>query len=485
MLTLAGRLVLLRRCLVLGRAALTAGRGRVGALVLLRRCLLLVGVLLRRCLLLIGAALTAGRGLASALVLLRRCLLLVCAALTAGRRLLAGALILLRRCLLRGRAALTGRGRLASALSTTLRAHHVRQSERRDGLVVDMAARLEALLPLERHQRLGRPRAQPSVRLPDVEPFLVQHDLHLADLLLSQVQCARSRSAAAELCSSAAGRPDWYDRDDLAAAVDDDDVVSYDEVLVSAPLRIDFDQRGRHVEHAHARRHDRSNAHSEIDVIHARYVAGGENGLLNLRALLRGQVHVATSLTLDLTLLGLTLLSLTLLRSLLLCLTLLSLTLLRSLLLRLTLLRGLTLLALLTLRSLTGGLTLLTALALLTLLALRGLTRGLITLLALATLLALTLLALALHALVALALLTLILLALLALVSLALLRLACGLLVLPLAALLGLTLLALILRSTLRLAAAALVAVRSCGAAFHLRAAARLTAGFATRHVLG
>ena len=74
---------------------------------------------------------------------------------------------------------------------------------------------------------------------------------------------------------------------------------------------------------------------------------------------------------------------------------------------------------------------------------------------------------------------------LLALVTLALLRLACGLLVLPLAALLGLTLLGLILRSTLRLAAAALVAVRSCGATFHLRAAARLTAGFAARHVLG
>ena len=187
MLTLPSWLVLLCRRLLLVRPALTAGR----TLVLLRW-----GLLAR-------AALTAGRRLVGTLILLRRGLL-ARAVLTAGRGLV-GTLVLLRRGLLLGRATLARRGRLARALSTTLGADHVRQSEPRDGLIIDAPAGLEALLPLKCHQRLGRPRTQPSVRSPDVEPFLVQHDLHLADLLLSQVQCARSRSGAAQLCSSAAG----------------------------------------------------------------------------------------------------------------------------------------------------------------------------------------------------------------------------------------------------------------------------------------
>ena len=132
--------------------------------------------LLRGRLLLAATAPTADRRLVGALVLLRRRLLLVRAALTAGRRLLTGTLILLRRRLLPARTALA-RG------STALRADHVRQSEPRNGLNVDAAASLETLLTLERDQRLSCPRAKLSVRLADIEPFLVQDNLHLADLL--------------------------------------------------------------------------------------------------------------------------------------------------------------------------------------------------------------------------------------------------------------------------------------------------------------
>src|SRR5262249_48004716 len=128
--------------------------------------------------------------------------------------------------------------------------------------------------------------------------------------------------------------------------VDDDDVVAHDKVLVSAPRRIDLDQRRGDVNHSHVRRHQCSDVHGEIDVIHPRHVAAGENGLLNPRALLRGQIYAAgltrgagAGLTWGLTLLSLTLLSLALLR---------------SLLLGLALLRSLLGLVLLTLRRLIG-----------------------------------------------------------------------------------------------------------------------------------
>jgi hypothetical protein len=169
------------------------GKITVAALFAATILLALTGrVLICRRLLHFVAAL-AGLVLARTLVLLRRCLL-GRAALTAGRGL---ALVLLRRCLL-GRAALTaGRGLVGTLIrlgtlarrSATLRAGHVRQSERRDSLTIQSSAGLKALLPLERDQRLRCPRAQSSVHL-NVEPSLLQHDLGLADLLRSQIQCA-------------------------------------------------------------------------------------------------------------------------------------------------------------------------------------------------------------------------------------------------------------------------------------------------------
>jgi len=121
--------------------------------------------------------------------------------------------------------------------------------------------------------------------------------------------------AAAAVQCRPARRPHRYGRDDLAPAVDDDDLVTHHEVLVSAPLRIDFDERGGHIDNPHARRYRGSDAQREVDVVHARYVPAGKDGLLNARALLRVERHAATgSLR---TLLRLTLLRLALLRNLL------------------------------------------------------------------------------------------------------------------------------------------------------------------------
>jgi hypothetical protein len=158
---------------------------------------------------------------------------------------------------------------------------------------------------------------------------------------------------------------DREDRNDLVAAVDDDDLVADHEVPESPPLRMDVHDDGRDFDHPHARRHRGTHAHREVDVAGPRYIAAGQDRLSDLGALLRRQGCAAGRLALlSLTLLGLPLLA------------------------------GLALLTLLPLRGLTLlGLVSLLALRL-RLLVLLALARGLIALLfSLATLLGLTLLA--------------------------------------------------------------------------------------------
>jgi hypothetical protein len=458
-----------------------------------------------------GAAVLVGRLLLHPVATLARRgrLVSALAALLPSAPVLSGRLL---RCI----AALARRGRRASPLVALL-SRQVRHAERSDGPAVNSPAGLEALLPLECNQRLRCARTQHAVRLAREEPFLLQDDLHLPDFIRAETQYGdialrwRSAPGAVETRGASTGRAHRYDAHNLAAAIDNHDLVAHDEVLVSAPLRIDLDERGGSFDDAHPRGHRCPDAKREVDVVDARDVAAGKDRLLNPGALLRGQRHVAASLTLlSLTLLSLTLLSLTLLSLTLLSLTLLSLTLLSLALLRLALLSltrlgltllSLTLLVLLALRRRSLGLIALPALVLgraLALIAL-SLTRGLVTL-SLTALLGLALLALAWHALVPLALLALPLHASLvtpALLALFALRsLTCGLvpLLLPPAAL-GLTLLvlilllilrslllALVLRSLLCLAAAALLAVLPGSTALGLSGASRLSAA---RHILG
>jgi hypothetical protein len=131
---------------------------------------------------------------------------------------------------------------------------------------------------------------------------------------------------------------DVDDRDDPVAAVDDDDLITNDEIHVPAPLGIDFNERRGNRYNPDAGWHRGAGAEREVDAINPRHISAGQDRLPDLRPLLRCQVCAAA---------GLALLPLALLR-----LALLTLPLLRCL----------------------------TSLALLTLLALRGLIRGLIAL---------------------------------------------------------------------------------------------------------
>ncbi len=178
-------------------------------------------------------------------------------------------------------------------------------------------------------------------------------------------------------------------------AVDDDDLITNDEIHVPAPLGIDFNERRGNRYNPDAGWHRGAGAEREVDVINPRHIPAGQDRLSDLGSLLRCQVDAAARLAL----LRLTLLSLPLLRSLAwLSLALLTLLALRRLaralvplLLSLATLLGLTLLAaillrplialalrslfLLTLGRLTCGLSFLPALRLALLLSLRALLR--------------------------------------------------------------------------------------------------------------
>ena len=162
---------------------------------------------------------------------------------------------------------------------------------------------------------------------------------------------------------------DVDDRDDPVAAVDDDDLITNDEIHVPAPLGIDFNERRGNRYNPDAGWHRGAGAEREVDAINPRHISAGQDRLPDLRPLLRCQVCAGARLAL----LRLALLTLPLLR----CLTSLALL---TLLAR-GLIRGLIALSLVRLRGLLAAILLhpLIALALRSLfpLSLRGLARGL------------------------------------------------------------------------------------------------------------
>jgi len=105
---------------------------------------------------------------------------------------------------------------------------------------------------------------------------------------------------------------DFDDCDDPVVAVNDDDLITNNEVHVPAPLGMDLDERRGNLHHSHARWHRSADADREVDVINPRHIPAGQDRLSDLRPLLRCQVYVAAGLAL----LGLALLRLPLLRSL-------------------------------------------------------------------------------------------------------------------------------------------------------------------------
>ena len=139
---------------------------------LVGRRLLRAGLLRAR---LLGASLARGRRSVAALIAL----------LLVGRRLVAGGRIG-GRLLLHRAAALAGR-RLALAAD--------RDPECRDRPAVKASGRLEALALLELDQRLLGARAEHAIGVPDVEAPLVQHDLHLPDLVRGESHLVDVRAA--------------------------------------------------------------------------------------------------------------------------------------------------------------------------------------------------------------------------------------------------------------------------------------------------
>src|SRR5262245_15157774 len=211
------------------------------------------------------AALTCrGRLLGALVALTGACLLLgrplLRPALAAGRRLvllalLTGAHVLIGR-RLRAGAALAARRRLGGTLvALPARARH---SESGHGAVVDLSGGLETLLALERDQRLPGAHTKPAVGLANVEPLLDQYHLHPPDLIRREIDrtgaAADIRAAAIQSRPASTGS-DRHDGNDLAAIVDDHDIVAHDEVLVSAILREELDQNRIDVDDAHAGRH--------------------------------------------------------------------------------------------------------------------------------------------------------------------------------------------------------------------------------------
>ena len=173
---------------------------------LVGRRLLRAGLLRAR---LLGASLARGRRSVAALIAL----------LLVGRRLVAGGRIG-GRLLLHRAAALTLAGRRLALAAD-------RDPECRDRPAVKASGRLEALALLELDQRLLGARAEHAIGVPDVEAPLVQHDLHLPDLVRGEIHHVYVRAAAARAYASAAilklaaRRPDRYGGDDPVAAVDD------------------------------------------------------------------------------------------------------------------------------------------------------------------------------------------------------------------------------------------------------------------------
>jgi hypothetical protein len=175
------------------------------------------------------------------------------------------------------------------------------------------------------------------------------------------------------------------DGDDPVVAVNDDDLITNDEVHVTAPLGIDLDECRRNLYHAYAGGHRGASAEGEVDVISPWDIPAGQDRLSDLGSLLRCQVDAAARLALTLLslallrgllpglalpLTGLALLTLLALRRL--ARALVPLTLLPAILLRALIALALSSLFLLTLGRLTCGLSFLPALRLALLLFLRA-----------------------------------------------------------------------------------------------------------------
>jgi hypothetical protein len=172
--------------------------------------------------------------------------------------------------------------RLTTSRRTASRRGCIGNAEGVHGPAVDLAALSESLLPLELCESVLGFRAHHTVNLTDIETFLIEFHLNLANLALAEAHRAlalRSR------------RADRHDCDDPMVIVHDYDVVTHDEVLIAVPFRVDRDERLRNLDNPHLVRHDRADPQREIGIVDSRHIVAAEDVLTDLGSLFGRQVH--------------------------------------------------------------------------------------------------------------------------------------------------------------------------------------------------
>jgi len=125
-----------------------------------------------------------------------------------------------------------------------------------NGPVIYVACRFETLFPLEGDESLARTRAPFAIGMAVQIPLLDQHGLYFADLGRAEIH---GRGTAFH--RSMRRRTPRNDRNNFSTVVHDHDLVANDEILMTAPLRVDLDDRLRHPCKVYMRRNDRPDAH--------------------------------------------------------------------------------------------------------------------------------------------------------------------------------------------------------------------------------
>jgi hypothetical protein len=130
----------------------------------------------------------------------------------------------------------------------------------------------------------SRARAHNTIDFANLKTLALELGLDLPNLGGAQID----GSSAAAVLQSRIRRTNGHRRDDVAASVNDHDLITHDKLGIAAPLRINIDQRGGYLDDTNIGRHARPNVYRKGHVIDPRHVC-------DRRALYRGYGCVAPS----------------------------------------------------------------------------------------------------------------------------------------------------------------------------------------------
>jgi hypothetical protein len=127
----------------------------------------------------------------------------------------------------------------------------------------------------------------------DRKASIDQHKLHLANLVRAEVN--GNITAAAANHRAATTRSIGRDhRHNATPIIQDDDLVTHDEVLVATEFRTDLHDSVRDRHNSHPRRNDRADCEIEVDAGHTRNVRSGKHALPDASALLDIELHTTS-----------------------------------------------------------------------------------------------------------------------------------------------------------------------------------------------